>query len=33
MYRLDPSKVVYAINCGSEESYKSKDGFEYYPVF
>ena len=31
-YRLNPSRVVYAINCGSEDSYTSKDGFDYLPV-
>lgn len=28
-YRLDPSKVVYAINCGSDKKYLSRDGFTY----
>ena len=31
--RINPNKVVYAINCGSEDSYMSKDGYSYLPVF
>jgi hypothetical protein len=30
--RLDRDRVIYAINCGSKNSYKSKDGFTYEPV-
>lgn len=29
--RLDPNKVTYAINCGSNRAFYSKDGFTYVP--
>lgn len=31
-YSLNPSKVVYALNCGSNQGFKSKDGFTYQGV-
>lgn len=31
-YGLNPSKVVYALNCGSNQRFKSKDGFMYEGV-
>ena len=31
-YKLNPKKVVYAVDCGSVSSYKSSHGFTYQAV-
>lgn len=30
-YQLDSNKVIYALNCGSDKQFTSKDGFVYQP--